>query len=162
MLFAQGKVNSPLQCPGHHQGSELRVAGTFQVPQPTETDFLKKECYCVLLATVRYCRHYKQGSTQASYHNRTKHSRNSQKREKALPAVFSAAGYFQDLVSSFLIQSRVTKSPSSWSMILQVFPPSIITLPLYLHCFTYKNAIHIIICPRIVFITLSQTSPTPD
>lgn len=42
MRSAQGKVNSPLQCPGHRRGSELGVTGTSQFQEPTGTGFLKK------------------------------------------------------------------------------------------------------------------------
>lgn len=43
----------------------------------------------------------------------------------------SATGYFQDLANSFLTQSGVTKSPTCWSMISYVFPPSIIPFTLH-------------------------------
>lgn len=41
MLSAYGKVHSPLQCPGHHRGSELGVTETFQFQEPTGAGFLK-------------------------------------------------------------------------------------------------------------------------
>jgi len=55
----------------------------------------------------------------------------NKKGEKVLPTFFSASGYFQALADSFLIQSGVTESPSSWSMVSRVFPSSIITLTLH-------------------------------
>lgn len=75
----------------------------------------------------------------------------------------SATGYFQDLANSFLIQSGVTKSPSCWSMISHVFPPSIIPFTLHFTLphiqkpvFAYFTQTSL---QELFFTMLSQTGP---
>lgn len=98
MPSAQGKVNSPLQCPGHRQGSELEVTGIFQFQETTQAGFLKE--------SITVCCLRQRGTVVAI--NKVLHKLYittektplgiNKKGGKVLPTFFSAAGYFQDLL----------------------------------------------------------------
>lgn len=98
MPSAQGKVNSPLQCPGHRQGSELEVTGTFQFQEPTQAGFLKESItVCCLrqrgtVVTINKVLHKLYIRTEKNPLGINK------KGGKVLPTSFSAAGCFQDLL----------------------------------------------------------------
>lgn len=108
MLSAYGKVNSPLQCPGHHRGSELGVTETFQFQEPAGAGFLKTSIPVCCL---------RQGSTVVNTnevlhkcHITTEQNplgTNRKGRGEVLPTFFSVAGYFQDLaLSSSSLESQ--------------------------------------------------------
>lgn len=109
---AQGKVTSPLQCPGG-QGSELGV--TWTLPKlRAEKGWLSKK------KSITVCCLWQGGTAVPgikvlrSLHTTTERNpaEINKKGIKVLPAFFYATGYFQHLDNTFLIQSGVTKSAS--------------------------------------------------